>query len=280
MTTRGRCLDRAARRSIERPAIRLGPRWLDRLLPNVDVEARAVLTKHLPPAATGPMFGLLAQFAPDMPIDAMFGNWMMRAPDADPEQAAALKARLYAELAEIEPADVGVDYAFDGETLVPMMQGEVSSHESEFYITECTWMRKHGWRTPEWKLVRDFLNPERDELYDLKNDPDENHNLIHEPSPRMQAVVRQLDAQIRRHKDFVRPGVKIGRHVVDRDGLAVRVGCGGAVVVGHRHRGGVVVGAGIGVGVARVLPGARTAVAEVPNIGQAPPGSFCAVGSG
>jgi hypothetical protein len=32
----------------------------------------------------------------------MFGNWMMRAPGADPDQVAALKARLYAELAEIE----------------------------------------------------------------------------------------------------------------------------------------------------------------------------------
>ena len=33
-------------------------------------------------------------------------------------------------------------------------------------------------RTSEWKLVRDFLNPERDELFDLKNDPAEAHNVI------------------------------------------------------------------------------------------------------
>ncbi len=33
--------------------------------------------------------------------------------------------------------------------LPPMVRGEVASHESEFYITECTWMRKHGWRARE-----------------------------------------------------------------------------------------------------------------------------------
>jgi arylsulfatase A-like enzyme len=40
---------------------------------------------------------------------------------------------------------------FDGRSLLPMIEGKVASHESEFYITECTWMRKHGWRTPHWK---------------------------------------------------------------------------------------------------------------------------------
>ena len=53
------------------------------------------------------------------------------------------------ELAEIDAADL----TFDGRSLMPMVRGEVASHESEFYITECTWMRKHGWRTPEWKLI-------------------------------------------------------------------------------------------------------------------------------
>ena len=52
------------------------------------------------------------------------------------------------ELAEI---DTGID--FDGRSLIPMINNEVTSHESEIYLTECTWMRKHGWRTPEWKLI-------------------------------------------------------------------------------------------------------------------------------
>ena len=36
------------------------------------------------------------------------------------------------------------------------------------------------YRTPEWKLVRDFMNPDRDELFDLVNDPMETTNLLSE----------------------------------------------------------------------------------------------------
>jgi hypothetical protein len=45
------------------------------------------------------------------------------------------------------------DLRFDGRSLLPMIRGEVASHDSSFYITECTWMRKHGWRTPEWVII-------------------------------------------------------------------------------------------------------------------------------
>jgi arylsulfatase A-like enzyme len=81
---------------------------------------------------------------------------------------------------------------FDGRSLLPMIRGEVPSHESSFYITECTWMRKHGWRTPEWKLMialePDFHFKPEIELYNLIQDPDENHNLA-ESRPE---VVRHL----------------------------------------------------------------------------------------
>jgi len=48
----------------------------------------------------------------------------------------------------LELADIESGIPFDGCSLMPLVRGEVPSHESEFYITECTWMRKHGWRTP------------------------------------------------------------------------------------------------------------------------------------
>ena len=64
---------------------------------------------------------------------------------------------------------------------MPMVAGEVASYESEFYITECTWMRKHGWRTPQWKLIRalepDFHFKPEVELYNLVEDPQELHNV-------------------------------------------------------------------------------------------------------
>ncbi|MBX3050418.1 MAG: sulfatase [Caldilineaceae bacterium] len=105
------------------------------------------------------------------------------------------------ELAEI---DAGID--FDGRSLLPMIRGEVASHESEFYITECTWMRKHGWRTPHWKLILalepDFHFKPAVELYNLVEDPEENRNVAEENpdvvmalTSRMQAWIRQREAE-------------------------------------------------------------------------------------
>ena len=71
-------------------------------------------------------------------------------------------------LAENAAAD---GYQFDGRSLMPMVNGDVASFESEFYISECTWMRKHGWRTPAWKLMvalePDFHFKPEIELYNL-----------------------------------------------------------------------------------------------------------------
>lgn len=80
------------------------------------------------------------------------------------------------ELAEIEVPD-----SFDGHSLLPLAQDQQTAHANEFYFTECTWMRKHGWRTPEWKLIialePDFHFKPQFELYNLQNDPQENENL-------------------------------------------------------------------------------------------------------
>jgi arylsulfatase A-like enzyme len=106
------------------------------------------------------------------------------------------------ELAGIESPDI----AFDGESLLPMVRGEVASHDAEFYITECTWMRKHGWRTPEWKLIvamePDFHFKPEVELYNLIADPHEDVNLAEqEPEvvahlkARMEAWIAKREAE-------------------------------------------------------------------------------------
>jgi arylsulfatase A-like enzyme len=81
----------------------------------------------------------------------------------------------------MELAGINTSVKFDGQSLMKLVRGEVPSFESELYITECTWMRKHGWRTPQWKLMialePDFHFKPKVELYNLVEDPHEDRNV-------------------------------------------------------------------------------------------------------
>jgi arylsulfatase A-like enzyme len=109
---------------------------------------------------------------------------------------------------------------FDGQCLVDNQierstksQTLTVSHKdiarSEFYITECTWMRKHGWRTPEWKLIHalepDFHFKPEIELYNLIQDPEETVNLA-DKEPEVVALLekRMQDHIARREKQTKR----------------------------------------------------------------------------
>jgi arylsulfatase A-like enzyme len=103
---------------------------------------------------------------------------------------------------ELLGVQAGLD--FDGSSLVPRIQGEGRVPEPEFYITECTWMRKHGWRTPEWKLIHalepDFHFKPEIELYNLIKDPEENVNVA-EQEPEMVALLEaRMQAHIQRRE--------------------------------------------------------------------------------
>ena len=106
----------------------------------------------------------------------------------------------------LELAGIESDIAFDGKSLMRLVDGSVASYDSEFYITECTWMRKHGWRTPHWKLIvalePDFHFKPEIELYNLVEDPGENNNVAEsEPDVvaflkgRMEAWIAKREAE-------------------------------------------------------------------------------------
>jgi arylsulfatase A-like enzyme len=107
---------------------------------------------------------------------------------------------------------LGIDAGlkFDGKSQLPLMRGEVSTNYTGFYITECTWMRKHGWRTSEWKLHHalepDFHFKPEIELYNLLEDPDENHNLAKREPKIVEALEAKMQAWIvKREKETRRP---------------------------------------------------------------------------
>ena len=112
--------------------------------------------------------------------------------------------RDYVQMKDIMPTildlmGIRTSIKFDGRSLLPLMRGKPRRQEPEFYITEATWMRKHGWRTPEWKLIQalepDFHSKPEIELYNLVVDPEENYNLAkQEPG-----VVAMLQARMEAH---------------------------------------------------------------------------------
>ncbi len=100
----------------------------------------------------------------------------------------------------LELAGIESDIPFDGKSLMGMVRGEATSHDSEMYLTECTWMRKHGWRTPQWKLIRalepDFHFKPPVELYNLDEDPDEDHDLAEARPEMVDALTGRMETWI------------------------------------------------------------------------------------
>jgi choline-sulfatase len=89
-----------------------------------------------------------------------------------------------------------------GRNFLPLLRGESLRWDNGIYAEYKTSGRfgevadLRAWRTPEWKLVRDFRNAGRDELYHLAVDPGEHHNLINSRNAGVQQIRRSLDAKL------------------------------------------------------------------------------------
>ncbi len=96
------------------------------------------------------------------------------------------------------------DHPVDGRSLTPLFTGGERAPTCEFYITEATWMRKHGWRTPQWKLIHalepDFHFKPEVELYNLLTDPQENCNVAAQEPEVVQLLESRMQAHIRRRE--------------------------------------------------------------------------------
>lgn len=98
-----------------------------------------------------------------------------------------------------------------GRNFLPLLRGEAQEWDDALFAQYSMWdwhgpaAHMRAFRTPEWKLVRFFHHFREDELYNLKNDPDEHSNLWNDSSDGIQAVKQQLivrmEQQMRRIND-------------------------------------------------------------------------------
>lgn len=104
-------------------------------------------------------------------------------------------------LLEMANVPLPENLAIRGTSIVPLLKNQnQDAWDNGFYAEYST---KHQskthmrmYRTPEWKLIRDFLNPARDELYHLTQDPAETTNLIESEDPNVIEIREQLHQNI------------------------------------------------------------------------------------
>ncbi len=105
----------------------------------------------------------------------------------------------------LDLAGIRTPIRFTGRSLAPLMRGKELPRVTEFYITEATWMRKHGWRTPEWKLIHalepDFHFKPEIELYNLIKDPLELKNVAAQEPEVVALLQARMQAWIARREE-------------------------------------------------------------------------------
>lgn len=100
---------------------------------------------------------------------------------------------------ELIGADPGLEYPFQGRSFAPALSGSPEAGTGDtLFLSENTWMKKRGVRTPEWKLITALKHPDihgrpRVELYHLPTDPGEQRNLARERKDVVKQLRRELD---------------------------------------------------------------------------------------
>jgi uncharacterized sulfatase len=119
-------------------------------------------------------------------------------------------------LSELGGAALPKQAVLRGKSIVPLLANPTEpSRPADFYAEYSTkhQSRTHmrAYRTADWKLVRDLLNPDRDELFHLSADPGEHTNLIGSGEPAARearaSLQKAMEAKMRELGDPLLAGV-------------------------------------------------------------------------
>jgi hypothetical protein len=140
-------------------------------------------------------------------------------------------------------ADVALpqNASIHGRNALPILRGESidwdNEHYAEYDMRVGAQVQMRAIRSPKWKLMVDYLNPGRVELYDLTSDPEERRNLYPPASERSTSAYRQLSRRLTQkisevnghsaelptgisinfgasHLSAVSPGKPVGKHAL------------------------------------------------------------------
>ncbi|MDP6445250.1 MAG: sulfatase-like hydrolase/transferase, partial [Pirellulaceae bacterium] len=106
----------------------------------------------------------------------------------------------YPTLLAMAGVELPTDVTIRGRDATPLLRGESVSWDNSLYAEysmhhgATTHMR--GYRTPQWKLMRDFASEGRAEFYNLTKDPAEMNNLIDSKDPLHIRIRRRFDKLI------------------------------------------------------------------------------------
>lgn len=98
-------------------------------------------------------------------------------------------------LLEMADAELSKEASLRGRSILPLLDGEQPSERKSDVFAQHDLLR--CCRTPEWKLVRNYLHDQPDELYNLRTDPDEHQNRIGDiGTPALGQIHRELSNKL------------------------------------------------------------------------------------
>ena len=124
--------------------------------------------------------------------------WLLRHPEVAPQRAPGLAAHVDVAPTILELCGIEIPEAMEGTSWAKHLLGKAPVPDRDFIVSqECTWQMKWSIRTRTHKFIlareEDFYGTPMRELYDLRSDPDELHNIA-EAEPELAAdLERRLE---------------------------------------------------------------------------------------